>query len=90
MLGDLIVFEGTQRAAEVRGGLRRAGRRECRGEGPPGAIVAGFDQRAGMVELARRRLGDDADFRVAELGGLRCRTGSRSLAGGGVALSRGR
>ena len=34
-----------------------------------GAIVTGFDQSAGMVELARRRLGDDADFQVAELGG---------------------
>ncbi len=34
-----------------------------------GAIVAGFDKSAGMVELARRRLGDDADLRVAELGG---------------------
>jgi SAM-dependent methyltransferase len=33
-----------------------------------GAIVTGFDKSAGMVELARRRLGDDADLRVAELG----------------------
>ena len=31
--------------------------------------MTGFDQSAGMVELARRRLGDDADFQVAELGG---------------------
>jgi SAM-dependent methyltransferase len=34
-----------------------------------GAIVAGFDSSAGMLEQARRRLGDDADLRVAELGG---------------------
>jgi SAM-dependent methyltransferase len=34
-----------------------------------GAIVTGFDQSAGMVELARQRLGGDADFQVAELGG---------------------
>jgi SAM-dependent methyltransferase len=33
-----------------------------------GAIVTGFDTSAGMVELARRRLGSDADLRVAELG----------------------
>jgi ubiquinone/menaquinone biosynthesis C-methylase UbiE len=33
-----------------------------------GAIVTGIDQSAGMVELARRRLGADADLRVAELG----------------------
>jgi len=33
-----------------------------------GAIVAGFDKSAGMLALARRRLGDDADLRVAELG----------------------
>ena len=33
-----------------------------------GAMVTGFDKSAGMVELARRRLGDDADLRVAELG----------------------
>jgi len=33
-----------------------------------GAIVAGFDKSAGMIELARRRLGDDADLRVADLG----------------------
>ena len=33
-----------------------------------GAIVTGIDKSAGMVELARRRLGDDADLRVAELG----------------------
>jgi SAM-dependent methyltransferase len=33
-----------------------------------GAIVTGFDKSAGMVELARRRLGDDADLLVAELG----------------------
>ena len=33
-----------------------------------GAIVTGFDKSAGMVELARRRLGADADLRVAELG----------------------
>jgi SAM-dependent methyltransferase len=33
-----------------------------------GAIVAGFDKSAGMVELARRRLGDGADLRVADLG----------------------
>ena len=34
-----------------------------------GAIVTGFDKSAGMVELARRRLGDGADLRVADLGG---------------------
>src|SRR5215467_11527197 len=34
-----------------------------------GAIVAGFDKSAGMLGLARRRLGDDADLQVAELGG---------------------
>ena len=33
-----------------------------------GAIVTGFDKSAGMLELARRRLGDDADLQVAELG----------------------
>ena len=33
-----------------------------------GAIVTGFDKSAGMVELARRRLGDEADLLVAELG----------------------
>ena len=33
-----------------------------------GAIVTGIDKSAGMVELARRRLGDDADLQVAELG----------------------
>ncbi|GGP84445.1 class I SAM-dependent methyltransferase [Saccharothrix coeruleofusca] len=34
-----------------------------------GAVVAGFDRSAKMVELARRRLGDDADLRVADLTG---------------------
>src|SRR5215468_1486944 len=33
-----------------------------------GAIVTGIDISAGMLELARRRLGDDADLQVAELG----------------------
>ncbi|MEU5303471.1 class I SAM-dependent methyltransferase [Streptomyces noursei] len=33
-----------------------------------GAFVSGFDASAGMVELARRRLGDDADLRVTDLG----------------------
>lgn len=33
-----------------------------------GALVSGFDASSGMVELARRRLGDDADLRVADLG----------------------
>jgi ubiquinone/menaquinone biosynthesis C-methylase UbiE len=33
-----------------------------------GAIVTGIDRSAEMVELARRRLGDDADLQVAELG----------------------
>ena len=33
-----------------------------------GAIVTGFDKSAGMLEIARRRLGDDADLQVAELG----------------------
>src|SRR5271165_5270381 len=32
-----------------------------------GAIVTGFDKSAGMLELARRRLGDDADLQVADL-----------------------
>ncbi|MGH3208873.1 MAG: class I SAM-dependent methyltransferase, partial [Trebonia sp.] len=34
-----------------------------------GAIVTGFDKSAGMLELARRRLGPDADLRVADLAG---------------------
>jgi len=34
-----------------------------------GAAVAGFDGSAGMIEQARRRLGDDADLRVADLAG---------------------
>jgi SAM-dependent methyltransferase len=34
-----------------------------------GAIVTGFDASPGMIAQARRRLGDDADLRVAELGG---------------------
>src|SRR5215475_2886930 len=33
-----------------------------------GAIVTGIDKSAGMLEQARRRLGDNADLRVAELG----------------------
>ncbi|GLX01373.1 methyltransferase [Microtetraspora sp. NBRC 16547] len=33
-----------------------------------GAIVTGIDKSARMLELARRRLGDDADVQVAELG----------------------
>jgi SAM-dependent methyltransferase len=33
-----------------------------------GAILAGFDSSAGMIKRARRRLGDDADLRVTELG----------------------
>lgn len=33
-----------------------------------GAVVSGFDASAGMLELARRRLGDDADLRMADLG----------------------
>jgi ubiquinone/menaquinone biosynthesis C-methylase UbiE len=33
-----------------------------------GAVVTGFDSSAGMLELARRRLGADADLRVADLG----------------------
>ncbi|MFK0292899.1 class I SAM-dependent methyltransferase [Streptomyces sp. NPDC090442] len=33
-----------------------------------GAFVSGFDSSAEMVELARRRLGDDADLRVVDLG----------------------
>jgi len=32
-----------------------------------GAIVTGFDKSAGMLELARRRLGDEADLQVADL-----------------------
>ncbi|MFR9727417.1 methyltransferase domain-containing protein [Streptomyces sp. MS19] len=34
-----------------------------------GAVVAGFDSSAGMLELARRRLGDDVVLKHAELGG---------------------
>ncbi|WP_461036961.1 class I SAM-dependent methyltransferase [Streptomyces mayteni] len=34
-----------------------------------GAIVSGFDSSAGMLELARQRLGDGADLRVTDLGG---------------------
>jgi len=33
-----------------------------------GAEVAGFDSSAAMVDLARKRLGDDVDLRVAALG----------------------
>ena len=33
-----------------------------------GAVVTGFDASAAMVDLARQRLGDDADLRVADLG----------------------
>ncbi|MDQ1073238.1 class I SAM-dependent methyltransferase [Streptomyces canus] len=33
-----------------------------------GGLVSGFDASAGMLELARRRLGDGADLQVAELG----------------------
>ena len=33
-----------------------------------GAIMTGFDKSAAMLELARRRLGDDADLQVADLG----------------------
>lgn len=33
-----------------------------------GAMVSGFDASAGMLELARRRLGDGADLQVADLG----------------------
>ena len=33
-----------------------------------GAIMTGFDSSAGMLEQARRRLGDDADLQVAALG----------------------
>ena len=32
-----------------------------------GAVVTGFDRSAAMVELARERLGDDADLHVADL-----------------------
>src|SRR5690349_15473973 len=32
-----------------------------------GATVSGFDLSAAMVELARRRLGDEVDLRVADL-----------------------
>ncbi|GIJ46239.1 methyltransferase [Virgisporangium aliadipatigenens] len=34
-----------------------------------GAVMAGFDASPAMVELARRRLGADADLRVADLSG---------------------
>ena len=33
-----------------------------------GALVTGFDVSAAMVDLARQRLGDDADLHVADLG----------------------
>ncbi len=33
-----------------------------------GAVVSGFDASSGMLELARRRLGEGADLRVADLG----------------------
>ena len=33
-----------------------------------GAVVTGLDSSAGMLELARRRLGDDADLHLADLG----------------------
>jgi ubiquinone/menaquinone biosynthesis C-methylase UbiE len=33
-----------------------------------GAIVTGFDSSVGMLELARRRLGPDADLHLADLG----------------------
>ncbi|MER8018083.1 class I SAM-dependent methyltransferase [Streptomyces griseoluteus] len=33
-----------------------------------GALVSGFDASAGMLELARRRLGDGTDLQVADLG----------------------
>ncbi|MEO3790945.1 class I SAM-dependent methyltransferase [Nonomuraea sp. B10E15] len=33
-----------------------------------GAVVTGFDSSAKMLELARRRLGDDADLHLADLG----------------------
>ena len=33
-----------------------------------GAVVTGFDSSAAMLDLARRRLGEDADLRAAELG----------------------
>jgi ubiquinone/menaquinone biosynthesis C-methylase UbiE len=33
-----------------------------------GAVVSGFDLSPAMVDLARARLGDDADLRVADLG----------------------
>lgn len=33
-----------------------------------GAVVSGIDASAAMLELARRRLGEDADLRVADLG----------------------
>jgi SAM-dependent methyltransferase len=34
-----------------------------------GAVVTGIDRSAGMLALARPRLGDDADLRLVELGG---------------------
>src|SRR5579871_1482044 len=33
-----------------------------------GAVVTGFDSSAGMLDLARRRLGPDADLHLADLG----------------------
>ncbi|MGN9813415.1 class I SAM-dependent methyltransferase [Micromonospora sp. BQ11] len=58
-------------AADVRG--RRILEAEC-GSGPLSAalraneaVVTGFDVSAAMVELARQRLGEDADPHVADL-----------------------
>jgi predicted TPR repeat methyltransferase len=33
-----------------------------------GALMTGFDSSTGMLEQARRRLGDGADLQVADLG----------------------
>ena len=43
-------------------------RSSVRGPARPASIVLGIDKSAEMVVLARRRLGADADLRVAELG----------------------
>ena len=34
-----------------------------------GAVMTGFDRSAGMLRIARRRLGADADLQIADLGG---------------------
>ena len=44
-----------------------------------GAIVTGFDSSAGMLEVARRRLGPDADLHLADLVARRPSPTTRSM-----------